>query len=85
MGSFKFFLPKDAPHEIEVTPNGTRLVNCGFAADHDIRCLLIRRPFPDSFEIRVYCGETELRAAVYSDGEVSTSTPSNTFERLSVY
>ncbi|KAG7530478.1 hypothetical protein FFLO_05019 [Filobasidium floriforme] len=51
IGSFKYFIPKDAPHEIEVTPDGTRLINY-------------------FFEIRVYCGETELRAAVYSDGEI---------------
>ncbi|KAH8087537.1 hypothetical protein HD553DRAFT_368436 [Filobasidium floriforme] len=51
LGSFEFFIPKDAPHEIEVTPDGTRLVNY-------------------NFEIRVYSGETELRAAIYSDGEI---------------
>lgn len=32
IGSFKYYIPKDAPHEIEVTPDGTRLINCQYKA-----------------------------------------------------
>jgi hypothetical protein len=32
IGSFKYFIPKDAPRDIEVTPDGTRLINCQYNA-----------------------------------------------------
>jgi hypothetical protein len=63
----------DAKHTVEKSPDGSLVANCTFDQHwlcdfRLIQCLLCPE---DDFEVRVYYGETELRAAVYSlEGEV---------------
>jgi hypothetical protein len=81
IGSFPYSIPKDAPHTVKTAPDGQEIATCTpeysttwHRAKRRVTDPILDRVhlYPDDIEIRVYCGETELRAAVFSPtGEVS--------------
>ena len=79
LGQFRFRFPPSMSHTPISMPDGTVLRQCGSLIARGTGALqtlltIVSTVRSDRFEVRVYCGEMEMRAAVYDlEGKVSDS------------